>query len=88
LNRIHFGPGRTVSLDFGKELWKWDAVLYESVPVIAAERQRAGRPHDDDSVLSDVVHWYRTLSIPPAESSSSMSDLRPRWPRRTLHTPC
>jgi hypothetical protein len=54
--RIHFGDGRTVSLDWGAELWKWDIPLYESADGIAAALRRAGRPSDDDSILFDATH--------------------------------
>ena len=54
--RIHFGAARTVSLDWGAELWKWDISRYESADGIAAALRRAGRPFDDDSILFDATH--------------------------------
>jgi hypothetical protein len=57
LHRIHFGAdGRTVSLDWGRELWKWDLSRYESADGIAAALRRAGHPADDDSILFDATH--------------------------------
>src|SRR6266511_6060624 len=56
IRRIHFGAGRTVSLDWGAELWKQDVSLYESADDIAAALRRAGRPVDDDSIVADATH--------------------------------
>jgi hypothetical protein len=54
--RIHFGAGRTVSLDWGAELWEWDISRYESADAIAAALRRAGHPSDDDSVVFHATH--------------------------------
>ena len=48
-------PGSNGRARLRQQLWKWDVTLYESVPAIRAARQRAGRPYEDGSVLSDVV---------------------------------
>jgi hypothetical protein len=53
--RIYFGPGRKVPLHFGAELWKRDIALYESADGIAAALRRAGRPANDESILSDAT---------------------------------
>jgi hypothetical protein len=54
--RISFPANSTVSLDWGAELWKWDASLYESREGIVAALRRAGRPIDDDSILFEATH--------------------------------
>jgi hypothetical protein len=54
--RIHFGAGRTVSLDWGAELWKWDISLYESADGIAAALRRAGHQFDDDLIVFYATH--------------------------------
>ena len=61
--RIFHGSGRVVPLDFGTELWEWDASLYESADGIVASSARANRKLDSDeiafeatrSLLPDVV---------------------------------
>jgi hypothetical protein len=53
--RIHFGAGRTVPLDFGAELWKWDASLYESADGIRAALSRTEGPLDDGLILSHAT---------------------------------
>jgi hypothetical protein len=53
--RIHFGAGRTVSLGFGAELWKWDASLYESADGIVAALSRTEGPLDDGLILSHAT---------------------------------
>jgi hypothetical protein len=53
--RIHVGAGRTASLDWGVELWKWDLSRYESADGIAAALRRAGRPFDDDFILYNAT---------------------------------
>jgi len=53
--RISFPADRSVSLDWGAELWKWDTTLYDSVPAITEVLRRNGRDFDDDSVLADVT---------------------------------
>jgi len=53
--RIHFGAGRTVPLDFGAELWKWDASLYESTDGIVAALSRTEGPLDDGLILSHAT---------------------------------
>jgi hypothetical protein len=58
--RIHFGAGRAAPLDWGTELWKWDASLYESADGIASALRRAGRPVDDESILFDATHTLLT----------------------------
>ncbi len=55
IKRITWGEGRTVSLDWGTELWKWDASLYESADGIRAALARAGRSTDDDSILFEAT---------------------------------
>ena len=54
--RITWGEGRTVPLDWGMELWKWDVSLYESADGIRAALTRAGRSVDDDSILFEATH--------------------------------
>jgi hypothetical protein len=54
--RIHFGVGRTVSLDWGAELWKWDISRYESASGIAAALRRAGHAFDDDEIVFHATH--------------------------------
>jgi hypothetical protein len=53
--RIAFNTNSTAGLDWGQELWKWDASLYESALGIAVVLQRAGRSSDDDDVLYYVT---------------------------------
>jgi hypothetical protein len=53
--RIHFGAGRTVPLDFGAELWKWDASLYESADGIRTALSRTEGPLDDGLILSHAT---------------------------------
>ena len=53
--RIHFGAGRRVPLDFGAELWKWDASLYESTDGIVAALSRTEGPLDDGLILSHAT---------------------------------
>ena len=53
--RIHFGPGRTVALDFGAEPWKRDVSLYESADGILAALSRTEGPLDDGLILSHAV---------------------------------
>jgi hypothetical protein len=53
--RINFGPGRSVPLDWGVELWKWDTSRYESTEGIVAALSRAGRPFDDDLILYNAT---------------------------------
>jgi hypothetical protein len=60
MRRIHFGAGHSVPLDFGVELWKWDASLYESRDGIVAALSRAGRPLDDDRIL-----YHATCTLLP-----------------------
>jgi hypothetical protein len=50
-----WGKGRTASLDFGAELWKWDVSFYESAEGIRAALTRAGRPLDDNSILFEAT---------------------------------
>lgn len=58
--RIIHGTGRLVSLDWGKELWKWDVALYESVDGIVASLNRTGRPFDEDSILFEATRSLLT----------------------------
>jgi len=53
--RIHFGAGRTVPLDFGAELWKRDASLYESTDGIIAALSRTEGPLDHGLILSHAT---------------------------------
>ena len=53
--RIHFGAGRTVPLDFGAELWKWDASLYEGADGILAALSRTEGPLDHSLILSHAT---------------------------------
>lgn len=53
--RIHWGPGRLVSLDWGKELWDWHVSHYESADGITRALAREGRQVDEESVLSDAT---------------------------------
>jgi hypothetical protein len=53
--RIHFGADRTVSLDWGTELWNWDTSWYESAEAIAAALRRAGHTFDDELVLYEAT---------------------------------
>jgi hypothetical protein len=54
--QITWGEGRTVSLDWGMELWKWDVSLYESADGIRTAIMRAGKlPVDDDSILFEAT---------------------------------
>jgi hypothetical protein len=55
IRRIHFGAGRTVPLDFGAELWKWDTSLYESADGIVAALRRTAGPLDSGLILSHVT---------------------------------
>lgn len=55
LHRIHSGPGRTVGLDWGMELWKWDSALFESKRGISNALRRAGREEDSDSVMFEAT---------------------------------
>jgi len=63
IKRIHFGRGRLVALDWGEELWVWDASKYETAVGIEAVLARAGRETDNGSIcfhataslLDDVV---------------------------------
>src|SRR6266516_3760215 len=55
IKRISWGEGRTVSLDWDTELWKWDVSLYESAGGIRAALARAGRSVDDDSILFEAT---------------------------------
>src|SRR5260370_13654575 len=56
IRRITWGEGRSVPLDWGMELWKWDVSLYESVDGIRAALTRAGKSADDDSILFEATH--------------------------------
>jgi hypothetical protein len=56
MRRIEWGEGRTVSLDWGVELWKWDVSRYESADRIRAALMRDGKlPADDDSILFEAT---------------------------------
>jgi hypothetical protein len=57
-NRISFGTYSIASLDWGKELWKWDASRYESIVGIESAFLRIGRPFDDDDLL-----YYATRTL-------------------------
>lgn len=54
--RIHFGADRTVSLDWGAELWMWDISRYESAEAIAAALRRAGHMFDDELIVFYATH--------------------------------
>ena len=56
LRRIHFGAERTVGLGWGKELWKWDASLYETEDGIRDALRSAGHDIDEDSVVFEATH--------------------------------
>jgi hypothetical protein len=57
-HRIFLGEDRTVPLDWGVELWKWDISRYESTGAIESVFRRTERRFDDD----DLLHYAtRTL---------------------------
>ena len=53
--QIMFGQQVGAPLNFGKELWKWDVSLYESVGGIRAAAKAAGRSLNDDSILFEAT---------------------------------
>ena len=53
--RIHFGADRSVSLDWGTELWNRDISWFENAEAIAAALRRADRPIDDELVLYEAT---------------------------------
>ncbi len=57
-HRIFFDEDRTVSLDWGTELWKWDISRYESAAVIESAFRRIGRAFDNDDLL-----YYATRTL-------------------------
>ena len=57
-HRIFFGEDRTVSLDWGTELWKWDISRYESPAAIESAFRRIGRAFDNDDLL-----YYATRTL-------------------------
>jgi hypothetical protein len=67
--RIHFGAESRVPLDFGVELWKWDASLYESVDGIVAALSRTGRPLDDEIIL---YHATSTLLLDVVDAAGGV----------------
>jgi hypothetical protein len=56
MRSIMWGEGRNAPLDFGAELWKWDASLYESGDGIRAALKRSNHATDDESVLFEATH--------------------------------
>ena len=56
--RIMPMAGRRVALDWGTELWNWDATLFESAPGIRAGAEREGEQLDDFSICFEAT---RTL---------------------------
>jgi hypothetical protein len=80
--RIHFGAGRTVSLDWGQELWKWDVCLYESADGIAAALRRSGLPFDDGMILFDAT---RSLLLDVVDAAGGVERSHTRLHQAMAH---
>src|SRR5216683_5871065 len=73
--RIIWGEGRSVPLDWGMELWKWDVSLYESADGIRAALTRAGRSVDNDSILFEAT---RSLVLDVVDAAGGVEQAQQR----------
>lgn len=74
--RINWGEGRTVSLDFGKELWNWDVLLYESAEGIRTSQIRAGVVPDNNSILFEAT---RSLVLDVVDAAGGVEQAHERF---------